>query len=796
MYKQWMTLVSKELRFNLYSLSGIIFMLLFLIVCGCMLWLIPGGYNIPENGYASLSAFFSIAPVLFLFLIPALSMRSFSEEKRMHTLTLLQSRPVTMQAIVSAKITALFVTVAITLLPTLVYAGSIYFYGIPVGNLDLGAVAASYTGLLFLVLAFICLSVFASSLTSNQVIALIIGMLLCVFFYFGFDLLGLKQLSFLSHYQSVQRGLIESRDLCYFLAVAVVFANISVIAGLTRNPLRTVKHPLTISRGLRVKPAMTVVAVLFLIILGLIFNFRLDCTQDQRYTIRPVSKKVLQTLDAPLDVEIYLTGNLNPGFARLQESVLNLLSDFDKLSPEKITQKTVDPYRQSADFIERLKEEGIRGVAVNEKITAGKTAQNIIFPYALLKQKDRQIPVPLLVNQMGRSGEDNLNLSVEMLEYQFAHAIQLLTQKQAKRIVFLEGHGELPETSVSEMTDELSYEYTIDRGTLSGRPGELDAYDLVIIAGPQSPFSEADKFVLDQYLMQGGSLLWLTDGIQLHSYSELAQTGETITRANDLNLNDLFFTYGLRINPVILQDVQSLNIPVATTNDSNQTDYVSKPWYYAALLIPNNVLEITKGLSLVKTEFASTISFVGDNPLKNKAILLSSSQYTHTVPVPAMISLEETDRLPDKNYFNEQYLPVAVLLQPPFSSAFKNRVLTSVPADYTFLSESDPAAQMIVAASEEIINNPLGYDRYSQTQFANREFILNAVNYLTDNTGVSTLKNKSLQLQLLNKAALQEDRTQLIFVNIILPPLMLLSAFIILSVIRKRKYTAAFFVKF
>ena len=222
MFKQWTTLVSKELRQNLVSPSGMVFMLLFLIISGCMLWLVPGSYHIPDKGYASLSDFFSLAPVLLLFLIPALSMRSLAEEKRMQTLMLLKSRPVTAQAVVSAKITAIFLTVWISLFPTLIYGICLHCYGNPAGNLDWGATAASYLGLTFLALAFICLSVLASSLTSSQVIALIIGMLLCVFFYYGWNLVGLEALSFLSHYRSVQRGLVETRDLAYFLLVALV----------------------------------------------------------------------------------------------------------------------------------------------------------------------------------------------------------------------------------------------------------------------------------------------------------------------------------------------------------------------------------------------------------------------------------------------------------------------------------------------------------------------------------------------------------------------------------------------
>jgi ABC-2 type transport system permease protein len=241
----------------------------------------------------------------------------------------------------------------------------------------------------------------------------------------------------------------------------------------------------------------------------------------------------------------------------------------------------------------------------------------------------------------------------------------------------------------------------------------------------------------------------------------------------------------LKINPVILQDLQSLHIPVATENESNQTNYVLKPWYYSTLLTPNNKSEITKGISLVKTEFASTISFVGDNLIR-KEVLLSSSQQAHTIPVPAAIRLDETERQADKAYFGESNLPVAVMLQGVFPSAFKNRNTFFTHADYSFLSESKPA-KMVIVASGKIIRNPIGYDRYSQMQFANREFLMNVADFLTDRSGISALKNKSLKMQLLDNQAIQRDRNKILFVNIILPPLILTGIFIGLGIIRKRK---------
>ncbi|MCC8145519.1 MAG: gliding motility-associated ABC transporter substrate-binding protein GldG [Bacteroidales bacterium] len=774
MFNRWLTLLSKEFWFQLYSLTGIVFMLLFLIVTGCLLWIVPGAYNIPDNGYADFSSFFAIAPVLMLFLIPALSMRALSEEKKLHTLLLLRSRPVTMNAIILSKIIAILGVVLLTLLPTVVYVVFIYYNGNPVGNIDLGAVAASYTGLLFLIIAFIAISVFSSGITKNQVVAMILGMTLCAFFYYGFDLLSLDQFGFLYHYKSIQRGLIVSSDLFYFLMVSSFFYFLTL--KLTGENLH--------SKAI----LLSVVFCCFFLLLSLISEKSWDWTKDKRYSLHSVSKEVLKGLESPLFIDVYLTGNLNPGFKRLQESTLYLLDNFEKNSITSVNYDRVDPYKKGKDFMESMNSSGMNGIAVNERLMNGRLSQNILYPYALVQYGDESIVVPLLVNQPERSGEENLNLSIEMLEYQFIRAVELLSGKEERRIAFLEGHGELPEESITELLDLLSYEYSIDRGGLSGMPGELDNYDLTVIAGPHLAFSEMEKFVLDQYLMQGGRLLWFVNGAQLYSYEELIEKGETISLANDLNLNDFFFSYGLRINPVFLMDVQSLNIPVPVVAENGETEYVSRPWYYAPLLKSNHLSAITKGLSFVKTSFSSTISLVGEeDSYSNKELLLASSTQARTVPVPSMVTLEETERNPDANYFNESNLPVAVLLHPPFESAFKNRSDFFSRTDYPFRSESN-SGKMIVVASEEIITNPLGYDLYSRTQFANQEFILNAVNYLTDSKGLSTLKNKTFRMQLLNKKMLQENKSKLLFYTVILPPLVLVFFFLMLFLYRKRKY--------
>ncbi len=282
-YKTGLNLFGKELKANLYSLTGLIFMLLFLLISGLLLWVLPGEYNVVDNGYATLKTFFSFAPVLFLVLIPAMAMRSFAEEKRTDTFSLLMTRPVTINGILSSKILSVFLIVFIVLILGIPYVFTLYYYGSPVGNVDLGAIAASYIGLLFLAFAFICISVFASSLTSSQVIALILGLFISLIFYYGFDLIGLSNLSFYSHFKSIQRGLIETQDLFYFLSIACLFYFLTLIVL-----EKCVSKAGYYSLGL----------LLLFASFSFSFHFSFDWTTDKRYTVSDVSRQVLKTMFA------------------------------------------------------------------------------------------------------------------------------------------------------------------------------------------------------------------------------------------------------------------------------------------------------------------------------------------------------------------------------------------------------------------------------------------------------------------------------------------------------------------
>lgn len=763
-----------------------------------MLWIIPGEYNIPEGGYATLSPFFVLSPVLLLALIPALSMRAFSEEKGLKTLELLMTRPIGLMKIIFSKIGAVLMFLLVIFCLTSVYVLSIVYYALSINDIDFGAIMASYIGLFFLSSVFVSIAVFASSISSNQVISFISGLLLCLFFYYGFELLSvllpsgkfqwwMQNLGLHFHFQSLQRGVIDSRDIAWMLLVMGFFVSCTYFV-LNKNKNNHLSF-------------VSISILVGLLVFNYFFHFRMDLTAEKRYTLNPQSKKILENLDKPLEIQLYLTGDLNSGFTRLKQETLNLLDECSNIVPGKIQVHVTDPYENKDDkYLAWLSEKGITGVVVNERGKGGAVSQKIIFPWIMMTYGDKSKAVPLLIHQKNKSGEENLNLSIENIEYELITSINSLIRGNIKKIAFIEGHQELPETAVVDASDLLSRFYQVDRGALSDDINQLDGYQAVIISGPQVPFSEKDKFVLDQYLMKGGKICWLVNGAKIQP-EILAKRGESPSMVNGINLDDMFFNYGVRINPVFLQDMQCLEILVNTWEEGTESVFEPQPFFYAPLLKPDVNHLITKNIMPVKSKFTSTIDFVGNDTAIKKTPLLSGFGYSHIIHVPEMISLHEEY---DEKYFSDTNKQVvAALLEGKFHSLFVSRQAPEGIAAGKIITKS-PSTKMIVIANEEIIANeisgygkdtriwPMGYDRYANIQFGNRDFIVNAVNYLTDDINVMSLRSKQFQLRLLDKQKIHSAGIYLVLCNLVFPSLFLILLFCILWFVRKRRYTSVF----
>ena len=523
---------------------------------------------------------------------------------------------------------------------------------------------------------------------------------------------------------------------------------------------------------------------------------RLDLTDDQRYSLSTATKELLNELDAPVEVTVYLAGDLNPSFQRLKNATAEMVEEMGKLRPSKSPLKG-DFANPSSEDLSAL---GLTPIVIHERAHNGTTVQQTVYPYALVRYKGRSAVVSLLQNNRGMSGEENLNASIENLEYAFAEAIHQVQQTEVPKVAFLEGHGELPEQNVYDISLALSKYFQVDRGVLGSDPSVLDGYQAVVVADPQTPFSEADKYILDHYIQQGGNVLWVLNGVRF-SEDVLAQSGFTPVLALDLNLTDMLFRYGVRVNPTLLQDVQCLPVPVNVSSDPQQPNLQPVPWYYAPLLLTSQASPITRNIGQVSSMFASPVDVVGGEDGIRKEVLLATSTATRLIPTPAEVDLGDLN--PDMSTFRYQYVPVAVALEGRFPSVFAHRMVPEgieLAAAGGAIGGNSEVSRQVVVASGSVIRNeiqqgkalPAGYDRYSGMQFANRDFLVNAVLYLTDEQGLIPLRQKTIALRLLNDRRAHEQRTQMQLFSTITPVALLAFIGLIVFLIRRYKYTRAY----
>ena len=529
---------------------------------------------------------------------------------------------------------------------------------------------------------------------------------------------------------------------------------------------------------------------LFLCLYGVLYErpVRWDLTDDKHYSLSEASKTLLRATDAPIEVTLLLDGDLNAGFRRLKRA----------------TEETIEELGVYAEVVkvkgERLKIKGdslgLSPIIIHEREQNGKTAQTTVYPYALLSYKGKRAVVTLLKNTRGLSGEENLNASIEQLEFAFMEALHLLTQSETPRVAILEGHGEPDEAHTYDLMSALSKYFAVDRGAIASDSIDahiLDGYQALLILAPQSAFSDAERFIIDQYIMRGGAVLWALNGVQL-SEEVLQKEGFTPFIPLDLGLTDLLFRYGVRINPALVQDVQCLPIPVNVSSDAEHPNFQPMPWTYAPLLLTSQGSPITKNMGQVMSTFVSPIDAVGGEDGIEKRILLATSTASRVTATPGEVNL--SDMNPDMSEFKYQYVPVAVSLEGSFTSAYAHRMVPEgVLTDEPIRKVGVPTRQVVIASGSIVINElqknqalPMGYDRYSGMQFSNRDMVVNAVLWLTDAEGLIALREKSIALRLLNDKRAHDERMKIQLISTISPVAILALIGGIVFVIRKRRY--------
>lgn len=534
--------------------------------------------------------------------------------------------------------------------------------------------------------------------------------------------------------------------------------------------------------------------VVLLNLLAYLFVIRVDMTDDKHYSLSEASIALLKQTDAPIRFTLYLQGDLNAGFKRLQRATQETIEEMSIYSDIHFSiDDLLSTY--SKDEAERI---GMRPTIIHEREQDGKTAQTTIYPYALMQYKGKKAVVALLKNTRGLSGEENLNASIEQIEFAMMEALSLLLQSETPRIAILEGHGEPDEAHTYDLMTALSRYFQVDRGQISGIDSIvdvhiLDDYKAILILAPQTPFSEQELFIIDQYIMRGGAILWAIDGIRF-SEEVMQQEGFTPIIPLDLGLSEMFFRYGIRINPALVQDVQCLPIPVNVSSDPEQPNLQPMPWTYAPLLLTSQGSPITRNMGQIMSTFVSPIDAVGGEDGIEKRVLLATSTASRLTATPGKVDL--SDMNPDIEQFQYQHIPVAVSLEGIFPSAFAHRIAPDgIASDETIRKQSIPTRQVVIASGSIVINEtqkgqalPMGYDRYSGMQFSNRDMIVNSLLWLTDAEGLISLRNKEVTLRLLNDQRAHEERTKVQLISTITPIAILALVGVLVMVIRKRKY--------
>jgi gliding-associated putative ABC transporter substrate-binding component GldG len=541
-----------------------------------------------------------------------------------------------------------------------------------------------------------------------------------------------------------------------------------------------------------------IIILLVNIILQNLF-FRIDLTTEKRYTLSRETKAILNNLDDVVSIKVYLKGELNIPFKKFQESIHDLLDELKVFGKSNLQYEFVNPFenvtkQMQGKIIAELYDKGLRPTNIYQRDKEGGSSEKIIFPSALITYKDNEIPLNLLLNNPGLGPEQNINNSIESLEFNFISTI-----KKTEKIAFTEGHGELNEYEVNDISVELSKSYQIDRGQINGRPGILNEYKAIIIAKPTMEFSEPDKFMIDQYIMNGGKVLWLIDAVQVNLDS--LTNSMTMALIPNLNIDDLLFRYGIRINPVLVQDIQSNVIPVNVALKGNTPNFQPVPWFYYPLISPSKEHPVTQNLNLILCRFANSIDTIEARKGIRKIPLLVTSPISRIKAVPAIISLEEINENPKKTNFNAPNILVGTLLEGEFESAFKNRGISKYFLNAPIIVEKSRSTRMAVIADGDIIRNdvrytakgpvisPLGYDRFTRQTFGNKEFLVNLIQYMADDNNLLKLRSREFKLRLLDKEKITAHRSQCIVFNMVIPSCIVIILGIGFLFFRKIKYT-------
>ncbi|WP_090838951.1 gliding motility-associated ABC transporter substrate-binding protein GldG [Olleya namhaensis] len=545
--------------------------------------------------------------------------------------------------------------------------------------------------------------------------------------------------------------------------------------------------------------ALIVVGLILLNVLSQTVYKRFDLTTDQRYTLNPSALAILDKADAPIVIDVFLEGEAFPSeFRKLQLETRQLLEEF-KAYNNNISFSFINPIENDAtrdQTIQQLNDRGLTPMQLNVKEN-GKSSQAVIFPWALASFNNTTVKIPLVKNTIGATQQQLVTNSVQQLEYAFADGISKLVNPKRRKIAVLKGNGQLENKYIADYVKSIRDYYFIAPFTLDSVANQaentlkkLQEYDLIISAKPTEAFTEKEKFVLDQYTMNGGKSLWLLEQVAMDKDSLYNDLGKNVAIPMDLKLTDFFFKYGVRINPLIVSSMYSAPITLAS-GEGSDSQFQSYPWTYSPLAKGNTKHPIVNNLDFLKFDFANPMDVLKSST--KKTILLQSAPLSKLEGTPREISLDMVNDQLDPKSFNKGPQTLAVLLEGTFTSVYNNRVK---PVNLPNTKNESVPTKMVVISDGDIIKNEvgrtgpeeLGFDKYTGQTFGNKEFLINVANYLLDDTGLINIRSKEIAVAFLNPEKISAEKTKWQLLNILLP-LVLLGVFgFAFNYLRKKKY--------
>lgn len=798
----------KEINAFFSSLAGYMVLGTFLVLLGLLLFVFPGS-SLLEYGQATLEPLFDNAPLLFLILLPALTMRAFAEERMHGTIETLMTKPLRSWEIVGGKYLAVMTLVFFSLVPTLLYYYTIYQLASPVGNVDTGAIAGSYIGLFLLAGVFAAIGMFASTWTSSQIAAFAFAALSGFLLLNGFDYFSelpvfvgrgddlVQKLGIQYHYRSLSRGVLDSRDILYFLSLIALFLALTHWA---------------LYRGGTLRLGLIAGILLFTNVLAnarfgdtALYGY-LDLTADKRYTLTKGTRQLLRGLDDVLFVKVLLGGEFPAKFKRLQTATEDMLEDFRSESgfvEYQFEDPFAGPVKAVNSRLESYREEGLRPVSLTLPGQAERTTKAVL-PYAIVYFKGRSLPVYLMEGGPALT-DQSLNKAIRFLEYKLANALRQIQRAEKPAIAFTAAHGELDRYETADLERSLRQYYNTGRLILDSVPRIDPNIAVLVVAKPRTSFSEKDKFKIDQYVMQGGKVLWLLDAIAV-DLDSLSGRKEFMPSEYRLGLDDLLFRYGIRIQPNLVLDMQCTGIKLVTGQMGDQPQLQSFDYPYHLFVNPNTDHPVVKNLGSVNLLYPSSI----DTAVRTKTdirrtVLLRSTPRSRYQLLPLRMDFDFMRYPLDPAKFDKGPQPLALLLEGQFPSMYENRLTQDMQAGLERLGAPfralSPYNRMIVVSDGDIARNavnrqtgeiiPLGYNRFTEYTFDNKDFLLNAIEYLLDDAGVVEARGKNVDLRLLDSTRAQAERGKWRLLNLAAPLVGLLLFGTAYQALRRRRYGRA-----